>query len=402
MKPVVVASLALALSAALPAAARDDIKVMSQNQYLGADFTSLLAPPGGDLNAELVRILQQIVATDFPARAQRQARTVARRAPHLVGLQEVWALDCNDFDPEDERGCEDPAIADAFVDYLDETLGALAARGADYYAVAVVRNLDLSSIQLPPFPPGLPFVINGVPASLIVIDRDVILARGDVSTTPVDFDCAIPSEDGCNYQFVLPVELTTPLGEIALNFERGFVAVDATVGDRNYRFVNTHLEVRDPAPNQFQCLQAAELIATLEAPTLAETSLIVVGDLNSSPKDKPGAGILPLLPPPCSQEAVVPPYLQFVGAGYTDVWTLRRPRASGFTCCQAPDLLNGRSRLDHRIDFVWSWDKPAKVRQVRLVGERVADKTRPRPRLWPSDHAGVLATLRFEHLLAAR
>jgi hypothetical protein len=40
----------------------------------------LLAPPGGDFNAELVRILQQIAATDFPARAQRQAKEIARRS----------------------------------------------------------------------------------------------------------------------------------------------------------------------------------------------------------------------------------------------------------------------------------------------------------------------------------
>ena len=235
MKPVLIASLALSLSGALPALAGDDIEVMTQNQYLGADFSSLLAPPGGDFNAALVGILRQIAATAFPARAQRQALEIARRMPHLVGLQEVSALSCSDLNPSDGQGCEDPAIAGAFVDFLDETLDALAARGADYDAVAVVENLDLSSIQIGPFPPGLPFVINDAFASLIAVDRDVILARTDVSAVVADLECAIPSEDGCNYQFVLDVDVSTPLGTIDVSFERGYVAVDATVGVRAKR-----------------------------------------------------------------------------------------------------------------------------------------------------------------------
>lgn len=402
MKQLLVASITLSLYGALPVSASDDIKVMTLNQYLGADFASLLAPPGGDFNAALVTILEQIAATDFPARAERQARESARRKPHLVGLQEVWALSCSDFNSADEQGCEDPAIADAFLDYLDETLDALFARGANYADVAIVENLDLSSIQIPPFPPGLPFFINGVPAFLIAVDRDVILARADVPAEPVDFDCAKPSADGCNYQFVLELEVPTPFDPIQASFERGFVAVNATVGSKDYRFVNTHPEIREPVPREFQCAQAAELIATLAATPPPEVITIVVGDLNSSPEDEPLSGTLPLnLPAPCSPTEVVPPYMQLVDAGYTDIWTLRRRPDPGFTCCQAPDLLNRRSTLDERIDFIFSSEDPAKVRQARVVGDRVSDKTRPPPRLWPSDHAGVLATLRFEHSLAA-
>jgi hypothetical protein len=258
MRKVLAAALALLLSGALPASARHevrhDIKVMTVNQYLGADFASLLAAP--DFSAELVRILEQIAATDFAARAERQAREIARRKPHLVGLQEVWDLRCADLDASDGAGCENPAIADAFVNYLDETLAALAARGADYVDAAVVKNLDLSSIQIPSFlpgvpvfPPGLPFTIDGAVAFLVAIDRDVILARKDVAATPVDFGCAKPSEDGCNYQVVLRVPLSIPpLPPIEVSFERGFVGVAATVGSKHYRFVNTHPEIREPVP----------------------------------------------------------------------------------------------------------------------------------------------------------
>jgi endonuclease/exonuclease/phosphatase family metal-dependent hydrolase len=189
-----------------------------------------------------------------------------------------------------------------------------------------------------------------------------------------------------------------------VSFERGFVGVEATVGSKNYLFVNTHLEIREPIPREFQCAQAAELIATLQATALPGVFSIVVGDLNSSPGDEPVSGNpLLSLPEPCSPTEVVPPYRQLVGAGYPDAWTLRRPADPGFTCCQAPDLLNRRSTLDERIDFIFSAEEPEKVRQARVVGARVSDKTLPPgPRLWPSDHGGVVATLQFERMLAAQ
>lgn len=397
MKRIFATSLALCLSGALPATAGDEIKVLTQNQALGADFASLLAPPNGDFNGALVSIIKQVAATDFPARAQRQALQIARRKPHLVGLQEVWELRCRDLNSADNLGCEDPDIAGAFVDYLDETLAALVALGAEYETIAVVHNLDLSSIQIGPFP-GLPFVINGTPAFLVAIDRDVILARRDVMAVAADLGCGAPPEDGCNYQFVLPVNLPG----INLTFPRGFVAADATVGSRSYRFVNTHLEIREePVPREFQCEQAAELIETL-GDTPEGFSLIVVGDLNSSPEDVPFESDLPLPLLRCDPDEIIPPYIQFVEAGYTDVWTLRPGRNPGFTCCQAADLSNRRSTLSERIDMIFSFDLPRRVKRARVVGDRVAEKTRPPgPRLWPSDHGGVVATLRLEDLFAS-
>ena len=91
MKPLHVSWLALSLAAALPLqAAAAEVKVMTQNQYLGEDFASLAAQAPEDINRELVRILRQIAATDFRARARRQAEQIARQLPDLVGLQEVW------------------------------------------------------------------------------------------------------------------------------------------------------------------------------------------------------------------------------------------------------------------------------------------------------------------------
>jgi hypothetical protein len=97
-----------------------NVEVMTLNQALGADLASLIAAPAEDLNAALLKVLEDIAATNFPARAQRQAELIARRLPDLVGLLEVWDISCVDLEPRSPgEGCSHPSIADAFVDHLD-------------------------------------------------------------------------------------------------------------------------------------------------------------------------------------------------------------------------------------------------------------------------------------------
>jgi len=91
---------------------------------------------------------------------------------------------------------------------------------------------------------------------------------------------------------------------------------------------------------------------------------------------------------------IVPPYRQFVAAGYLDTWTLRRDNGAGFTCCQLPDLSNRKSILDERIDLIFAGEVPRKVK-AQVLGAEVKDKSRP-SRLWPSDHGAVVAKLTFD------
>lgn len=158
---------------------------MTLNQALGADLGALLDEPPSELNAASVELLEDLVAADFPARAQRQAELIARRLPDLVGLQEVWDLSCADFgSPVPGEGCSHPSIAAAFVDHLQVTLDALDALGVDYEAIAIVRNLDTRTATLTSDGAtislgGIPFEIDGTGALLTSSDRDVILARMD-------------------------------------------------------------------------------------------------------------------------------------------------------------------------------------------------------------------------------
>jgi hypothetical protein len=355
----------LALVAVVPVTAHaGDLRVMTRNLYVGTDLTPLLvASTPAQFLAAARSALAQIAASNFPERAGPLAEEIGKRQPHLIGLQEVFSFTLN--------GSTGPV---PFRDYLTDLLDALAARGADYAVAGVVQNLAFV-VDLP-----------GI-GSVGVIDRDVILARGDLSTSVVrpGLLCPKPSADGCNYQVV--AEILTPFG-ITLPIERGFVVVDASVGGSHLRFATTHLEIKDganPVSGVFQFAQAAQLLGTLAAlPAPPGVATIVAGDLNSSPEDGvAGVGAL----------RIVPPYLQFLTAGYVDVWTLRPGAPPGFTCCELTDLSNPTSVASERIDLVFSSAAPVRIK-ARVTGNRAVDKTEP-SNLWPSDHAGVVAVMKF-------
>lgn len=414
-------ALAVALAAMTTAgsAAAQPIGIMTYNQYFGADISRLIQAPPEAFNETLVDVLGTIAANRFPARAALQARSIALNRPDLVALQEVWRLACVDLAPAPVppgRGCTDPAIAGAFNDQLEVTLAALAAFPVSYSVAAQVTNFRIDGTE------GVPFVINGFPALLQFADRDVILVNDETTSqvAPVDFPSppCRPSDDGCNYNIALEISVTVPVpGEDPINLEtlleRGFVAVDATVRGEDHRFVSTHLEVKDPpVPAEFQCAQAAELFGILAiTPMEGDRSLLIAGDFNSGPDDVPLPGVVeptpPGLPPViaanCFGDAVVPPYLLLTQAGLNDVWTFRTgaaarlpPRVDGYTCCQTETLRNNRSRLNDRIDLIFSLAPPTYVLSARVVGDTVVEKTFPFGRgLWPSDHGGVVATFQL-------
>ncbi|MGB3050307.1 MAG: hypothetical protein WBB42_04880 [Polyangiales bacterium] len=423
MKFVFSMTLALALLATAPALAQDKIDVMTQNQYLGADLTPIItAPNPAAFNDALISALQQIAANDYPARSKQLAGLIADRLPELVGLQEMFAFTCLDT-PTPGDGCAEPSFSNAFNDHLDLTLTELAELDETYVDVAIIENLN---ITLPVFLDNDEF-----PDILVtVLDRDVVLARADVQAAPVPFSAicgqgplpGVPGANGspgCNYENI--AEVDTSLG-VPVKVQRGFVGVDAIVGGKVYRFVNTHLEVKNlvPAPlgtppgvipgGSIQAAQATELnvlvatsLASLPNPLGAVTP-IIVGDINSGPTDE--VFVDPLFPIP--NAPLSPPYMQLangvdlLGQGpwglgpLTDAWDLRPGAVPGYSCCQADNLSNHQSELDHRIDVIFSKEMPSKVKKARVLGAKVSDKTSPPGQgLWPSDHGSVAAELEF-------
>jgi endonuclease/exonuclease/phosphatase family metal-dependent hydrolase len=361
------------------------LSILTRNQYLGGDLIEVAAAP--DLSTFLAAarsVLGDIATNRFPERAHALAREIADRQPDIVALQEVY-----DFRLNFQNG------APPFVDHLAATLAALDALGSRYVAVASVRNLD---VTLPADLDG-----DGVPESLVsATDRDVILARRDlvdagaVAAVPLSSVCDRPSQDGgpgCN--FVHAASAVTPLGAIVL--ERGFVAVDATIRGKQYRIVNTHLEVEnlnpfDPFSPDVQSRQAEELRRVAETQTAEDRALIVVGDFNSTPVD-PLYGQPPQFVRPFQQFAEgVNRDGQPAGSAFHDLWALRPGQPAGYTCCEPGDLATPASTLSERKDVLFSRDRPAGVK-ANLVGNDPGDKTPSG--LWPSDHAGVWVRLRF-------
>jgi endonuclease/exonuclease/phosphatase family metal-dependent hydrolase len=336
-------------------AGKEELSVLTRNLYLGADLTPAMAAQNEtEFVTAVSGILGTIALNNFPERAEALASEIAEKMPHLVGLQEVYNFTFNGSNG-----------TPPFRDHLQDLMEALQARGATYRVAGVVNNMNLQ----------LPFGGNLVG----VLDRDVILARKDVATEVVDFGTACKTSlEGCNYHVVAtipnPLDPTSP----PIIVERGFVGVTARLPEgQQTTFVNTHLEVREVGPyGLLQALQAQELVAFLDN---LDVSVIVVGDLNSDPRDP-------------VQNFIIPPYAQLTDAGYFDAWLEHRQSGpDGFTCCQNENLFNAQSELYERIDLIFTGEKPDKVK-VELLGQHVSDKTGTSG-LWPSDHAGVAARL---------
>jgi endonuclease/exonuclease/phosphatase family metal-dependent hydrolase len=332
--------------------------VMTRNMYLGGDLEPLLtvASPA-EIPFVAAAIWAEIQASEFELRAGAMADEIARTGPDLVGLQEVALYRT--------RGpISTPPATTVAYDFLELLMDALAERGQDYRVVSLVTNSDVEMPVWRNVPPdGLP------PISWVrFTDRDVIIARGDVAT----------SNPMAN---VFAARLTLPLGGAGgpvISQLRGWTSIDATVGGRTFRFVNTHLEVQSIEP--IQTAQAAELLAITAASPLP---VVMVGDFNSA-----------------ADGSQTPAYGMFVAAGFRDVWS--RGGDPGYTCCQDKTLRNKHSELDQRLDiiFIRGFDTARFTAdgQPRIVGHTVGE--RMRIGLWPSDHAGVVAKLRLPPLQA--
>jgi len=360
---------------------KTDIKVMTQNQYLGADLGPVIAATPAEYPFAIVNALQAIAVNNMSERAVALSESIADRQPHLVALQEVYAFGCTSLVPGYDA-CS--AFPGAFNDHLVLTEAALADMGSDYRVVAVLQNLTIP--VLPVYLPG----IQGPAMIVSVIDRDVILARGDVEASPAAIPCVsvVPGVDpkpgpggiGCHYTAVATVQ--TPLGDITV--ERGFIAMNATVKGEDYLFVNSHLEIRQlgdsVASTGLQPAQAYELsIALGNYQQDSDHRVILAGDFNSAPTDVHPYG--------------APTPYQQLSALFADTWEHRPGKPGGFTCCEAADLLNDPSSHDRRIDIVFANPAPAKVK-ANVMDAKLDDKTASG--LWPSDHASVIAELTYD------
>lgn len=331
---------------ALPPSARD-ITVMTQNLYVGADvdlvIRALGTPDASDDFPALLFAIATVGKTAFPVRAEAIADEVARARPHAVGLQEVSQINI------DLRPLGVPVLIDQ--DFLAILQDALARRGLHYQVAASVTNVNVS-------------LVSGL---VRLVDHDVLLIDADRVTV-----------NAANGQtFAMNLGPVAP-GVVLI---RGWVWARTSIGDQSYTFASAHTEANlAGAPvgllEQIRAAQVGEMVAALGS----SDRVVLMGDLN----DKPGSLMYGVL----------------TSSGFTDTWTALHPGmgAQGLTCCHVADLSDRTANFDQRIDYVWtrgfSRDDGKVFGQVDRFGNVPADRlSGPAYRIWPSDHAGLVATL---------
>lgn len=332
------------------------ITVMTRNIYVGANVDCVLSVQNpAEIPIKVAQAFQMLQATNFPERAKALANEVLLTRPDLIGLQEVSLIRIQS--PGDAiMGGTVPADS-VLYDYLDILMNALSAKGLNYSVAGIIQNADIE----------VPMLVNPNPPAfddVRLTDYDVVLARHGIQVSNIQT---------ANYQ----VFLSIPIGNFQLDIPRGYVALDAKVGDKTYRFANTHLEAFG---EPIRLAQAQELVASLQNEA---NPIIMVGDFN----DEAGSGST---------------YQYLVSQDYVDSWTenLIPFDPDGYTFGHDDDLMNPTANFTRRIDFifakshVWHHNK-------RFIGPVfgivVGDEYRNRTAsgLWPSDHGGVAARLRI-------
>lgn len=312
--------------------------VVSRNLYLGAELGPIIAATTQqEFLAATTAAWAMVQRNDFSVRVQGIADEIAAARPEVVGLQEAftWRF---------RTAAQTPAEADVVFDYVDLLLRALADRDVHYRAAATVTLFDFEAPIVTPA--GLAFVR--------ATDHGVILAREDV--TAVNPEANV-------FSTLLPVNVFGAPQPISI--PRGWVSVDVKDQGEWYRFVSVHLESFHPGVRVAQAQELATALASVPG------RLILVGDLNSLPGTE-GAAVL-------------------VASGLIDLWPAVHPGEPGFTSPYPEDLTIAEIELDERIDYVMFRGEIVPL-AAEVVGTELADRVGG---LWPSDHAGAVATLRL-------
>jgi endonuclease/exonuclease/phosphatase family metal-dependent hydrolase len=323
-----------------------DVTVMTMNVYFGTELNGVFVakdPPA--LIRTIKKMWEEVQATDIPARAASIAHQIAIAAPDLVGLQEIvrWSTGT-------------PGAMSVQHDFLPLILEALHAEGAFYTPIAIANDLDQAG----------PLDMNG--NFLRIEDRDAVLLRIGPSLTRVR-PYNIETKN-----FTRLFQAPSPMMG-SLQAERSWIAIDAMLEEHKFRFIETHLESLDQA---VQVAQARELLA---GPAKIELPIVMTGDFNSNGNQTPGAPDL------------TSTYPELIAAGFQDTWSAVNAGDPGNTCCHAPDLRNINLELSRRIDLILTRGAISPI-SARLVGAEAAARTTSG--VWPTDHVGVLAKLRFD------
>ena len=367
---VLVAALALALFPQHSAAKKkqkpdSDVTVMTRNLYLGADLTPALQSSGADSFTDANGVIaRQVMATNFPLRAKALAKEILKGKPNLVGLQEVAEWRTSPPGTKSFVAAQGGAKTATTVqyDFLKSLLDQLNKGKKLYRAVKVEEEFDFEApADEDPAPPS---GINGANRNWRLTMRDVILARKGTK---------VSKPKGGHFNTLL----VETVSGITIPVTRGWASVDAQVGDGpKFHFVDTHFEAFDDQTQvpSVRAQQAAQLVGP-GGPARSKLPVILVCDCNSDIKTE--------VQPGDSQA-----YRVLKQAGFVE-----RSTSKPLSCCISDANLVGGAVGDfnHKVDHILT-DTPKKV---KLVKGKVVGRAKVNG-LWPSDHAGLISTLKLK------
>jgi endonuclease/exonuclease/phosphatase family metal-dependent hydrolase len=360
-----VAAGALLSPAAAQAAKAPTVTVMTRNLFLGADLSPAInAPTIPEAIDGAGTVWNELQATKFAERVVPLAREIKASKADLVGLQEValWRKQTpsdGGAKPISPLPGATPAT-EVEVDFL----ALLRAQLGSSYKVAVVQE---------EFDAELP----------VDADANDATGTGPLASSGADFDARLTMRDVILVRKGSKVKLGKTkvghfktryepnVGGITIPVDRGWTSAEASVGKRKFRFVNTHLEAfGDPKIRE---AQAKELT---KGPLKSSGQVILVGDLNSGDKkdnepEKPGDELA---------------FAALTKFGFKN-------NGARQSCCYQ-NLFDPAGVFDHTVDHVLSKPGLATVK-ASITGKNAAERTPSG--LWPSDHGGVVSTVRLRN-----
>lgn len=331
-------------------AAPPTLKVMTRNMDSGTDLNLIVAATGATSFAQAISAtLAEVQAANIPARAARLADEIDAQQPDLIGLQEVSLWRTGPLSTQ-------PAGANTILyDQLGLLMTELAKRQLHYGIVAVNSLTDVEA----------PVTLQNL--NLRLTDRDVFLARNDVSQSVLD----IYNIQMRRYQVALPIGLVNPF-LTGLSVFQGYIEADVSFHGQVFRFANTHLLSLIPGVSLItagQLTEAKELLGALSDPTVP---VVLLGDFNANAEPGPDdSGTVEMV----------------VGAGFTDVWKAVNPNDPGYTWpLFGEDQSTGKPLQPYeRIDLIFARGlTPVSAQRLSIGGFGGA---------YASDHAGVVAAL---------
>ena len=309
------------------------LTVLCRNLYLGADFNLLF--PQKETSLSLAQIVanfyRAVEDTRYHERVQFLAKEIADRQPHIVCLQEVYDYQL----PDHQQGIN-------FIDLLEKSLQSL---HVHYKVASVSLATDVK----------LPILWKDSLGCLQVKDQVLVLVRDDVE---------VNAESHAQYQqgVSLPLPYKGHADERLLTVSRAYNRVIIQWNNKAVAIGNTHLESIDV---EIQQQQAEQLISAFSHDN---GHVIIAGDMNA----KPGSDS----------------YNKFVQAThpYTDAFSGQRIKTFGMSAGLNEEYIYVHERIDHIFHR-----GSMSALNTNVFGIQRSERTVP-SKLWPSDHAGLIAT----------